>query len=126
MRIGRPALVAAALLALALSACAGSREGKGPEEIAQRPMELALPPIRSAVVIEMATGVGGYKRVWTQAAQHRADRKIVEARTEGKKDWSEVLDWATREAGVVWEWRRLDDEWVVWLHLPGEEWSPES
>jgi hypothetical protein len=119
-----PSLVAVAVLAALLSpAC--KREPKAPEEIPEVPISLNLRGQLASTVIQIVTGAAGYKVRWTSEALQKAERKAVTS-TVQQADWREILDTVSEEAGVKWDWRRDNGEWLVWVHMPGEKWVPES
>lgn len=123
MSVRRTAIAILASLILVVSGC--GRDTKGPEEIPQVPLSMNLKGILSSMVIDMATGSAGFRRVYTEPALEKAQKRAVTIAVENV-NWDEVLDFATTEAGVKWDWRRVDEEWIIWVHLSGEKWNPEA
>ena len=124
LKTGRLLSVLAVILAVgALAiACGGP---KGPEEIPEQKMSLKLDGLLASVVIDMATGASGFKRVYTPDALRQAQRKPMSINIEDV-NWDTVLNQAVAEAGIKWDWQLHEEEWIIWIHLSGEKWDPES
>ena len=120
-RLAAWVLIVAMACSFGCGAC--SRAPKAPPEIPEKKMSMELRGILCSIVIDMTTGASGFRRVYTDEALAKSQHKTVTI-TQEDADWTVILDTVTKQAGIEWTWRQDDGEWVIWLHVSGEEWDP--